>query len=56
MRATRSRRRTLHRDVQGHRQESQRSGLHVFKVCDGKVTSFQQFVDTAQMQDVMGAR
>jgi ketosteroid isomerase-like protein len=29
---------------------------HVFKVRDGKVTSFQQFVDTAQMQDVMGAR
>ena len=29
---------------------------HIFKVRDGKVTSFQQFVDTAQMQDVMGAR
>jgi ketosteroid isomerase-like protein len=28
---------------------------HVFKVRDRKVTSFQQFVDTAQMQDVMGA-
>jgi uncharacterized protein len=29
---------------------------HVFKVRDGKLTSFQQFVDTGQMQDVMGAR
>jgi uncharacterized protein len=28
---------------------------HVWKIRDGKVTSFQQFVDTAQMQDVMGA-
>jgi ketosteroid isomerase-like protein len=28
---------------------------HVFKVRDGKVRSFQQFVDTAQLQDVMGA-
>lgn len=29
---------------------------HVFRIRDGKVTSFQQFVDTAQMQDVMGGR
>jgi ketosteroid isomerase-like protein len=29
---------------------------HVFKVRDGKVTSFQQFVDTAQLQDALGAR
>lgn len=29
---------------------------HVFKVKDDKVSSFQQFVDTAQMQDVMDAR
>jgi ketosteroid isomerase-like protein len=29
---------------------------HIFKIKDGKVTSFQQFVDTAQMQDVMGSR
>lgn len=29
---------------------------HVFKFRDGEVTSFQQFEDTAQMQDVMGAR
>jgi hypothetical protein len=29
---------------------------HVFKIRDGKLTNFQQFVDTAQMQDVMGAR
>jgi ketosteroid isomerase-like protein len=29
---------------------------HVFKIRDGKLTSFQQFVDTAQLQDVMGAR
>jgi hypothetical protein len=29
---------------------------HVWKVVGGKATSFQQFVDTAQMQDVMGAR
>ena len=28
---------------------------HVWKIRDGKVTSFQQFVDTSQMQDVMGA-
>jgi hypothetical protein len=27
---------------------------HVFKLRDGKVTSFQQFVDTAQWQSVMG--
>lgn len=29
---------------------------HIFGVRDGKLTSFQQFVDTAQLQDVMGAR
>jgi uncharacterized protein len=29
---------------------------HVFKIRDGKLTSFQQFVDTAQLQDVMGVR
>jgi uncharacterized protein len=29
---------------------------HVWKLSDGKVTSFQQYVDTAQLQDVMGAR
>jgi uncharacterized protein len=29
---------------------------HVFKIRDGKLASFQQFVDTAQLQDVMGAR
>jgi len=29
---------------------------HVFKLKDGKVASFQQFVDTAQMQNVMGVR
>jgi ketosteroid isomerase-like protein len=29
---------------------------HVFKIRDGKFTSFQQFVDTAQLQEVMGAR
>ncbi|HXY28164.1 MAG TPA: nuclear transport factor 2 family protein [Acidimicrobiales bacterium] len=27
---------------------------HVWKLRDGKVTSFQQFVDTGQMQNVMG--
>jgi uncharacterized protein len=27
---------------------------HVFKFGGGKLTSFQQFVDTAQLQDVMG--
>jgi len=27
---------------------------HVFKLRDGKVTSFQQFVDTAKMQSTMG--
>jgi uncharacterized protein len=29
---------------------------HIWTVKDGKVTKFQQFVDTAQLQDVMGAR
>jgi ketosteroid isomerase-like protein len=29
---------------------------HVWKLRDGKVTSFQGYVDTAQLQDVMGAR
>ena len=29
---------------------------HVWKISDGKVTSFQQFVDTGQLQEVMGAR
>jgi uncharacterized protein len=29
---------------------------HVLKFRDGKLTSFQQFVDTAQLQDVMAAR
>ena len=27
---------------------------HVFKVSDGKVTSFQQFTDTAQLREVTG--
>lgn len=27
---------------------------HVWKLRDGKVTNFQQYVDTAQLQDVMG--
>jgi uncharacterized protein len=29
---------------------------HVWHITDGKVTSFQQFVDTGQLQEVMGAR
>lgn len=29
---------------------------HVWTVEDGKITKFQQYVDTAQMQDVMGAQ
>jgi hypothetical protein len=29
---------------------------HVWKIRDGKITSFQQYVDTAQMQDVTGTR
>jgi ketosteroid isomerase-like protein len=29
---------------------------HVWNVKDGKVTRFQQYVDTAKVQDVMGAR
>ena len=29
---------------------------HVWKLRDGKLTSFQQFLDTAQLQDVMGAQ
>jgi len=29
---------------------------HVWKVRNGKLASFQQFVDTAQLRDVMGAR
>lgn len=29
---------------------------HVWKLHDGKITGFQQYVDTAQLQDVMGAR
>jgi uncharacterized protein len=29
---------------------------HVWKVRDGKVTSFQQYTDTAQLQEVEGAR
>jgi ketosteroid isomerase-like protein len=29
---------------------------HVWTLSQGKVTSFQQYVDTAQLQDVMGAR
>ncbi len=29
---------------------------HVWDVKDGKVTRFQQYVDTAQLQDVMAAR
>ena len=29
---------------------------HVFRVRDGKLTSMQQYTDTAQFQDVMGAR
>jgi uncharacterized protein len=28
---------------------------HVWKLRDGKATSFQQYVDTAQLQDVMGS-
>ena len=29
---------------------------HLFKVRDGKLAAFQQYTDTAQLQDVMGAR
>lgn len=29
---------------------------HVWKLRNGKVTSFQQYIDTAQLQEVMGAR
>ena len=29
---------------------------HVWDVKDGKVTRFQQYVDTAKIQDAMGAR
>jgi len=29
---------------------------HIWDVADGKVTRFQQYVDTAKMQDVMGSR
>lgn len=29
---------------------------HVWDVKDGKVTRFQQYVDTAKLLDVMGAR
>lgn len=29
---------------------------HVWKIRDGKITSFQQYLDTAQWQDVIGAR
>jgi ketosteroid isomerase-like protein len=29
---------------------------HVWKIRDGKLTSFQQYVDTAQLQDVIGSR
>jgi len=29
---------------------------HIWEVGDGKVTRFQQYVDTAKLQDVMGAR
>lgn len=29
---------------------------HIWDVKDGKVTKFQQYVDTARLQDVMGAR
>ena len=29
---------------------------HVWDLADGKVTRFQQYVDTAKVQDVMGAR
>lgn len=29
---------------------------HIWKLRDGKVTSFQQYVDTAQLQEVMGER
>jgi uncharacterized protein len=29
---------------------------HVWKIRNGKISSFQQFVDTAQLHEVMGAR
>lgn len=29
---------------------------HVWSLKDGKITKFQQYVDTAKLQDVMGAR
>ena len=29
---------------------------HVWTLEEGKITKFQQYVDTAQMQDVMGAQ
>jgi ketosteroid isomerase-like protein len=30
--------------------------FHVWKLRDGKATSFQEYVDTAQLRDVMGSR
>jgi ketosteroid isomerase-like protein len=38
----------LHLSSMGH--------AHVWKIRDGKVVSFQQYVDTAQLQDVECAR
>ena len=29
---------------------------HIITVLDGRITAFQQYVDTAQVQDVLGAR
>jgi len=36
----------------GRRLDAQ--ACHVWKVSNGKVTSFQQYIDTARLQDVMG--
>jgi hypothetical protein len=37
-------------------QELDAQVCHIWKLRDGKVRSFQQYVDTAQLQDVEGAR
>lgn len=37
----------------GHARETPQRGIH-WDVKDGKITRFQQYADTAKLQDVMG--
>jgi ketosteroid isomerase-like protein len=46
---------TVQRNAQATGKSMNPQVCHVWSVSNGKLTKFQQYVDTAQLQDVMGA-